>query len=1126
MVRNITAYDYGRSIGVGDGNNSGNQVPLHNTVGIKRFRTGGYQEGAALKAIGDSGQIPGYGICALVQGYTNQGFSLWSTGVQQADFAIFSNYLDFIEGPNEINNLGVGGGSYDPTTGNTNLVTFTSATGQDLYVKWMTAIFNFLKGSTAFASGNGITGKRTQIVAASLAGGQSNDGGNPWAIVGSAAQNFFDLDPIHNYPGSQPFTGAASVWDNMVNFGQILGPGKQSVASEIGHNTGTNDGADWISETAHAKIILNAWADLCTWGNPCMFIYTNQDNAGAVYGQALGDQPFYGILRSDGSTKVVARAIKNILTLTNDNNASFQPASYQVINVSGVVTPPGHLIAPYHICIAKSDGSFWYVLWNEPDIGGAQGADTVPPNNFITVDFNGQNCAWTIYDPMAPLTYWNGADINQASLNNVATAGQTAVASGTGTALPSNTLNLVGYPKLLKLVPALATVPPGPPTGVTIGTTTATSQGLSWIASTNQPASYTLQLQPLVSNGAWTTVATIDASNLSYTFLGLIPNTLYFYRMFATNSISNSTNTTAISATTKTAITQSTTPSVIVNNNATFRDDHTNVASRILSLPSVPNVNNSVFVFFNGFAGAGGNNNAITPPAGAILISGPNYDPTGGQEVTWCWQLTSNLTANSFTFTNFDSANNAAWKIVEVANVSSFDVNHGSVSSATATAVSWPLAAPKSSNSIILSQLSITFASTNGTPSSGLTTLVSDPLSVNFHQDLLFSAVFGTTNASIARTGGNATDADCYLNVNLYGASLPNQVTGLTQSNLSSSIVGLTWNSLGTSVTSYSVQISSNAGSTWTTFQVVSGSTSNATATGLNPNTAYQFRVFGNNDNGAGPVSTALLVTTPAVNSLQIIQSAIGIDNAAVSSVTTTLPNPPTVGNLLVFYFTCRNTNPTLVPPAGSTTLVGMGTDTNTDSGQMMWTLPVTGTTSSSFTYPGYNDIATLSVVEVQGVVSVNTPTHSGTLTFTDGPSGSVVLPVVAGSATPYLGIYGINMDLAPASYGTMPAGIKKLQAGLGNTTAFHQGLLLSVDSTVTAGSKSIPYVSSTGIVQGSPPMFAGVNLIGASQVVPPGSTSLVFGTATATTQPLTWPAASGTVTGYKIIISTSPNMT
>ena len=67
-----------------------------------------------------------------------------------------------------------------------------------------------------------------------------------------------------------------------------------------------------------------------------------------------------------------------------------------------------------------------------------------------------------------------------------------------------------------------------------------------------------------------------------------------------------------------------------------------------------------------------------------------------------------------------------------------------------------------------------------------------------------------------------------------------------------------------TPITDYVVQVSSNSGSSWTTFDDGVGTSTNATVTGLTNGTEYVFRVAGVNGVGAGAYSASSNAITPS----------------------------------------------------------------------------------------------------------------------------------------------------------------------------------------------------------------------------------------------------------------------
>jgi hypothetical protein len=91
----------------------------------------------------------------------------------------------------------------------------------------------------------------------------------------------------------------------------------------------------------------------------------------------------------------------------------------------------------------------------------------------------------------------------------------------------------------------------------------------------------------------------------------------------------------------------------------------------------------------------------------------------------------------------------------------------------------------------------------------------------------------------------------------------------------------LTWtapsNNGGSSITNYSVQYSSNSGSTWTTFSRTASTTASQVVTGLTNGTAYVFRVAGINANGTGTYTAASSSVTPVALQTSVVNGTFNL---------------------------------------------------------------------------------------------------------------------------------------------------------------------------------------------------------------------------------------------------------
>jgi hypothetical protein len=96
----------------------------------------------------------------------------------------------------------------------------------------------------------------------------------------------------------------------------------------------------------------------------------------------------------------------------------------------------------------------------------------------------------------------------------------------------------------------------------------------------------------------------------------------------------------------------------------------------------------------------------------------------------------------------------------------------------------------------------------------------------------------------------------------------------------------------GSAITDYSVQFSSNGGSTWTTFSRTASTTASQVVTGLTNGTAYVFRVAGINENGTGTYTAASSSVTPTAALFSA--AAAGWSGAGTAANKFAAPSSPT----------------------------------------------------------------------------------------------------------------------------------------------------------------------------------------------------------------------------------------
>lgn len=377
--------------------------------------------------------------------------------------------LKAIEGPNEMNNGGVGGGARGPDDN----IDKTGA-GQQTTVIDPIAIANFLDWAQQvhqFRQDNLGVLSSVELISGTLL----NYTAANWPTTANVSA-YVDYPCMHYYAG--PHNSVPCLAANPDNFERMysfalagLGPGMSMVQSEGGFSSEIGGYAQDGRSSARYQIMQIL--DHFVKGGHRYMIYNlrnaviNDDGSTNVPGTPGNvNENNFGQFWGNWTPKPAATALhnlQNLLSLGNDytntanltDNTSFTP------NYSGVGLSVNGLQAAGSagsvMVMPKSDNTCMIAVWNEPIIDDGNGVSLSSGTGFgnqITVNF-GATYNYKVYDAMG-----GGNAINFTATTN---AVSTPIATGTGSAV---NLTLNGQPLFIEII--------GSAGGGGGGTTTAT----------------------------------------------------------------------------------------------------------------------------------------------------------------------------------------------------------------------------------------------------------------------------------------------------------------------------------------------------------------------------------------------------------------------------------------------------------------------------------------------------------------------------------------------------------------------------------------------------------------------------------------------------------------------------
>jgi trimeric autotransporter adhesin len=189
----------------------------------------------------------------------------------------------------------------------------------------------------------------------------------------------------------------------------------QWVTTETGWVTpyaGGNMFSKEVSEDVQAKLLLSDLFDHAMLPN-CQAVYIFD----LLWGSEDASDPGWGVFHNDGTPKESGTAIRDLMAILHDpgaDAATFTPGSFEY-SLSGMPSASGNFV------VAKSDGSFDILLWNETPIWNLTTERQLSiPTSTVTISLP-PGSSGSIYQPIAgaaPITTFTNVGQLQVGLND------------------------------------------------------------------------------------------------------------------------------------------------------------------------------------------------------------------------------------------------------------------------------------------------------------------------------------------------------------------------------------------------------------------------------------------------------------------------------------------------------------------------------------------------------------------------------------------------------------------------------------------------------------------------------------------------------------------------------------
>jgi titin len=423
--------------------------------------------------------------------------------------------------------------------------------------------------------------------------------------------------------------------------------------------------------------------------------------------------------------------------------------------------------------------------------------------------------------------------------------------------------------------PSVTAIPGVTPSAPTLSTPTPGSTQVSlswtgaWIAGAISAGSITdWVVQYSTNNSTWTTFSDDVSTTTSATVTGLTNGTLYYFRVAGLNPATTGTYTSGASATPRT------TPNAPVFTTLT---------------PG----NTQIVVSWS------------APANGGSAITDYDLEYSSNSGSTWtAWASGTTSTATSVTVTGLTNGTAYVFRVL-AKNVA------GSSSNSSTSSSSTPRTVPTTPGQPVLTagdrQILVTWTAPSSNGGSAITDYTIERYP-NIAGSLAWGGITDGVSTATTFTNTGLTNGQAYY-YRVYAVNAAGSSVVSTQSNWVAPVgttvaptsvagtagntqVSLTWTapaSNGGTISDYTIQYSSDSGSTWTTFSDTVSATASVTVTGLTNGTAYVFRVAATNQAGLGAYSSNSAVRTP-VGAPGAPTNLVGVAGNAQVALTWTAP--------------------------------------------------------------------------------------------------------------------------------------------------------------------------------------------------------------------------------------------